>query len=121
MLQRIGERCEGFVRRYMPDPFVLVLLLTIATVGLALWVMPVRPNQILNYWYEGFWELLSFAMQMVLIVVTGEAIAETQLIQKTLKKICAIPKTAYSAIVLLTLISIFLGWLHWGFGLVTAS
>ncbi len=121
MLEKFGIRCERLVRSYMPDPFVLVLFLTFFTFGLALWVTPTRPSELLQYWNTGFWELLSFAMQMVLIVVTGEALAETAFVQKLLSRIYLIPKSAVTAVVLLTFFSITLGWLHWGFGLVISS
>ena len=121
MLEKLGVRCERFVRSYMPDPFVLVLLLTLFCFGLAVWSTPTRPATLLQYWYGGFWELLSFGMQMVLIVVTGEAIADANIVQKIMRKLCAIPKTAWSATFGLTFFSLILGWLHWGFGLVMAS
>lgn len=121
MLEKFGARCERLVRGFMPDPFVLVLLLTIFTFGLSLWVTTSRPNELLRFWNTGFWELLSFAMQMVLIVVTGEAIAESMFVQKILKKLCSIPKKASTAIIGLTFFAMLLGWLHWGFGLVMAS
>ena len=105
----------------MPDPFVLVLLLTMLTFGLAAWITPTHPHELLSYWYSGFWELLSFAMQMVLIVVTGEAIAEADSIRRFITKICRIPKTARSGVIMLTVFSVTLGWIHWGFGLVMAS
>lgn len=105
----------------MPDPFVLVLLLTMLTFGLAAWVTPTHPHELLGSWYGGFWELLSFGMQMVLIVVTGEAIAEASFMQRLIKKFCSIPKTARSGVFMLTLFSVTLGWIHWGFGLVMAS
>ncbi|MBI3544865.1 MAG: short-chain fatty acid transporter [Deltaproteobacteria bacterium] len=121
MLEKLGVTCERIVRSYMPDPFVLVLLLTFATFGLAAWFTPTRPHELLSAWNAGFWELLSFGMQMVLIVVTGEAIAESVLVHRFIKKICKIPRTARSGVFLLTVFSVLLGWLHWGFGLVMAS
>lgn len=121
MLEKIGTRTERFVRSFMPDPFVLALLFTLFAFGLALWVTPTRPHQMLTHWYAGFWELLSFSMQMVLIVATGEAIAETDLIRKLMRRFCSIPKSPEVAIFALSLLSIILGWLHWGFGLVAAS
>ncbi len=121
MLEKFGEKSERLVRRYMPDPFVLVLLLTLVVFALTLWITPTQPSALFRFWNMGFWELLSFAMQMVLIVVTGEAIAESAIVKKALQKICKIPRSAKSAVLLVTFISIILGWLHWGFGLVTAS
>lgn len=121
MLEQFGARCERIVRSYMPDPFVLVLLLTVLTYGFSVWFTPVHPSELLQFWNTGFWELLSFAMQMVLIVATGEALAETSLAQKLLRRLCSIPRTPRSAVMGLALFSILLGWLHWGFGLVMAS
>lgn len=121
MLEKFGERCEKFVRAFMPDPFVLVLLLTITTFALSQWLTNTTHTQVLQYWNTGFWELLNFAMQMVLIVVTGEAIADAPVVQKLLKKIASVPRNAKRTLFGLTLFSIVLGWLHWGFGLVMAS
>jgi short-chain fatty acids transporter len=121
MLEKLGARCEKLVRSAMPDPFVLVLLLTFSVIAVAVWVTPASPHEILKFWNSGFWDLLSFAMQMVLIVVTGEAIAEAPVIQKLLKKLVSIPKSATTAVIALTFFSTLLGWLHWGFGLVMAS
>ncbi|MGE4231880.1 MAG: short-chain fatty acid transporter [Bacteriovoracia bacterium] len=121
MLEKFGEQCEIAVRRYMPDPFVLVLMLSIFTFGLSLWFTPETPSHLLKYWNTGFWELLSFAMQMVLIIATGEAIADSRIIHNILKKICSIPKTPKTAVFLLAFFSMILGWAHWGLGLVVAS
>lgn len=121
MLEKFGARCEQVVRAYMPDPFVLVLLLSIFTFGLAAWLTPTHPHMLLKAWNTGFWELLSFGMQMVLIVVTGEAIAESEWVQRMLQRLCSIPGSAVSGVALLTFFSLVLGWLHWGFGLVAAS
>ena len=41
----------------------------------ALFAVDVGPVKIAEAWYKGFWILLKFAMQMVLILVTGYAIA----------------------------------------------
>jgi short-chain fatty acids transporter len=121
MLEKLGARCESTVRSYMPDPFVLVLLLTLSTFGMAIWFMPSRPHEVLQFWNAGFWELLGFAMQMVLIVVTGEAIAEAAVVQRLLKRLCAPAQDPRAAIFWLSFVSMILGWLHWGFGLITAS
>ena len=35
------------------------------------------PTQVLGFWGDGFWNLLEFSMQMVLIVVTGHVMASS--------------------------------------------
>jgi short subunit fatty acids transporter len=42
---RAGAAAERVVRRFMPDPFVLVLLLTLVALGLGLAVMPAVPGE----------------------------------------------------------------------------
>jgi short-chain fatty acids transporter len=51
-----------------------VLLTVITAVTSMLWV-GAGPVEIVTGWYEGFWSLLEFGMQMVLILATGYAIA----------------------------------------------
>jgi short-chain fatty acids transporter len=129
MLERIGLRFERWARTYMPDPFLLALLLTLVTFALALALTGHSLPDLVQQWFsgspgskdEGFWALLSFAMQMVLIVVTGEAVAASPLVHGWLKKLAGIPKTSWSATFFVSFLSIALGWLHWGFGLITAA
>jgi short-chain fatty acids transporter len=135
MLERIGAAAERFVRRYMPDPFLLVILLTILTFGIAFPMMPAggagggasavgalrKVGPLCEHWFRGFWELLSFAMQMVLIVVTGEAIAAAPKVSRALSWLAARPRTPWQALYWTTFAAMILGWLHWGFGLVAAG
>jgi len=55
----------------MPDPFVFALALTFITYLLGIVIARQNPLQMIQHWYSGFWELLSFGMQMVLILITG--------------------------------------------------
>jgi short-chain fatty acids transporter len=122
----------------MPDPFVLVLALTAVTWGAAV-VMLTRhtssvPSTTSNplpllaamsasaaMLFKGFSELLTFAMQMVLIVVTGEAIASSSPVARAIRRVAMIPKTQGGALWLVTSAALALGWLHWGFGLMSAA
>jgi short-chain fatty acids transporter len=63
------------IRRWLPDPFVFAVLLTVITGAAASVWVGAGPTEVLTGWYEGFWMLLEFGMQMVLILVTGYAIA----------------------------------------------
>ena len=121
MIERLGLRFETWVRKNMPDPFVLVLALTLITFLLASVYQPKLIPELPKYWLDGFWKLLSFAMQMVLIVVTGEALITTQPVMKFFKFISHIPKNSRSALFILSFLALLGGWLHWGFGLIGAA
>jgi short-chain fatty acids transporter len=75
MLSGIGTFFADRFRRWLPDSFIFALILTLIAAIWALFSMDVGPVKIAEAWYKGFWSLLSFAMQMVLILVTGYAIA----------------------------------------------
>lgn len=75
MLGQIGTFFADRFRRWLPDSFIFALILTLIAAIWALFAVDVGPVKIAEAWYKGFWILLKFAMQMVLILVTGYAIA----------------------------------------------
>lgn len=126
---RAGGAAERLVRRYMPDPFVLVLLLTLVALGLGLLSMEGdggyagKASALIKAWTDGFGnaEILKFGLQIILIVVTGEAIAASPPARRMLARLTAWPRTATQALLLVTVFAIITGWLHWGFGLVSSA
>ena len=75
MLAKIGSWCAEEFKRWLPDPFVFAVLLTIVTALAAVVWAGASPIEVISGWYDGLWMLLAFGMQMVLILVTGYAIA----------------------------------------------
>jgi hypothetical protein len=60
----------------MPDPFVLSICLTLFVILLSLGLAPnATLPVILTAWYGGTFNILGFALQMILILATGYAIA----------------------------------------------
>ena len=64
------------------------------------------PTQVLGFWGDGFWNLLEFSMQMVLIVVTGHVMASSPFFRKLLGNLASIPKSPGQAIILVTLVAL---------------
>jgi short-chain fatty acids transporter len=75
MLAGVGSFFAVRFRRWLPDSFVFAILLTFVAAILAMLLVDASPFGVVQAWYRGFWSLLQFAMQMVLILVTGYAIA----------------------------------------------
>lgn len=71
----------------MPNAFVFAILLTLLTGLIALVWIKASPLKIIESWYNGFFDLLSFAMQIVLIIVTGFAIALSPFINRGITKL----------------------------------
>ncbi len=118
MLSHLGTLLSRWSEKYMPDPFIFALVLTFITYLLGIFIAHQGPFLMVQHWYKGFWELLSFGMQMVLILVTGHALASAPLIKKILGRVADIPRTPSQAVYLTGFVSCILGWIHWGFGLI---
>ncbi|MEE2024275.1 short-chain fatty acid transporter [Alkalimonas mucilaginosa] len=121
MLSNIAKPFVRLTERYLPDPFVLVLLLTLLVFAAAMLFQQQAPLTVLRYWGDGFWGLLNFAMQMMLVLVTGFLLATTPLVQRALDGLAAKVQSAGTAIVLVTLVALVASWLNWGFGLVVGA
>jgi len=75
MISSLGSLFSHHLRRWIPDPFVFALVLTLLIGLLAFAFTDAGPAELTGHWYRGFWMLLEFGMQMVLILATGFAIA----------------------------------------------
>ncbi|WP_213611362.1 TIGR00366 family protein [Pseudoalteromonas sp.] len=121
MLNKVASPFTKLVERYLPDPFIFVILLSIITLVIANLATPATTLEVITSWGSGFWNLLSFAMQMLLVLVTGYMLASTSLISMLLTKLATLANTAPKAIILVTFISLLASWLNWGFGLVIGA
>jgi short-chain fatty acids transporter len=121
VFERIGERIAGNVQKWLPDPFLFAILLTFIALIMGMVFAGKSAEQMVRHWYSGFWNLLSFAMQMVLILVTGYVLAHAPFIRPALDRIADLPKTGAQGVVLVTALSLVFAWINWGFGLVVGA
>ncbi|WBU52045.1 short-chain fatty acid transporter [Paracoccus sp. SCSIO 75233] len=121
MIRAVTRASVNLVERFLPDAFVLVLVLTLVVFGAGMIIELQSPFAMVQYWGDGFWKLLAFAMQMVLILVTGFVVASTPLFQRLLRGLAERVNSPGQAIVLITVVSLAASWLNWGFGLVIGA
>jgi short-chain fatty acids transporter len=105
----------------MPDPFVFAILLTLLTALLAFFLVPAKLSVILSSWYAGIFNILTFGFQMVLILVTGYALASSRPVHFLLEKTAMLATTPRNAVSLTVAVGMLASWLHWGLGLVVAG
>ncbi|MGO3740255.1 MAG: short-chain fatty acid transporter [Marinomonas foliarum] len=120
-LQKVSQFFVALLQRYLPDPFIFAIILTFVVF---LFVMPSTgqgPMQVVSAWAGGFWNLLSFSMQMAMVVVTGHAMASAPAFKRKLAMLAGVAKTPGQAIILVTVISAMACWVNWGFGLVVGA
>ena len=121
----LAKVAKGFVflfERVMPDPFVFAIILTLVASLLAYTLVKTTTvGEISQAWYSGIFAIFTFGFQMVLIVVTGYALASSPLVHRALERAASWPKTPRSAISLTIVVGMIASWLNWGFGLVAAA
>lgn len=121
MIRTTGEFFTRWTKKYMPEPFLFALILTFLTFLLGLIFTRTGPFEMIQHWYKGFWELLAFAMQMCLILVTGFALATAPAIKRGLDALARLPRSNGGAVYLTVLIVILAGYINWGLALVVGA
>lgn len=121
MLKFLSRPAVKLVDRFLPDPYIFVLLLTVIAAAAAIAVERQTPLAVMRFWGDGFWNLLTFSMQMLLILVTGFMLASSPPIKRLLQRLAGLAKGPGGAIVLVTLVSLAASWINWGFGLVVGA
>lgn len=109
------------MEKFLPDPYVFVVILSGFVVLLGIGLTNSSPLDMVIYWGNGFWGLLSFTMQMVIVLTAGHVLANSPLFKKLLTSIAMKIKTPGKAIITVTLISLIACWINWGFGLVIGA
>ena len=118
MFQKIINGSVRLVQRWLPEPFIFAIVLTLVAALVAMPVCRQTPLEVLDHWGGGVWGLLAFAMQMALVLVCGSALAAAPSVKKGISALASLPKTPAGAIALVTGISAVACWLNWGFGLI---
>lgn len=120
MIKRMSLIFTNMTKNYLPDAYIFALILTLFTF-IAGCFMGNTPQEMALFWGDGFWKLLSFAMQMALILVFGFTLAKTYVVHTLLNKIAGLCKSQVHASVLLTLVSCIACYINWGFGLIVSA
>ena len=120
-LERAGYWLSDKVERWMPSPFLFAIILTYLVFLAGLVFTDSGPTQLVGHWYDGFWAFLTFAMQMVLILMTGFAIAYHPRVNDGITRLTELPSNGKQAAVLVGVVAMVLGWIHWGFSLILGA
>jgi short-chain fatty acids transporter len=120
MLSRFNAGFAKWATRWVPDALVFALVLTVIVFFVGWGLTKHGPIELVDDWVKGFWMLLTFAMQMSLLMVTGFAFADAPVIKRGLMKLIDIPKTRTQTILFYAFFMCIIMYIHWGIGLVIA-
>ena len=120
-MRQLTRLCVRYAERYIPNPYLYAVLLTFITVAAALLWTPSAPGRVIEAWYKGIWDILAFATQMALILLTGVTLGDTVPVRRGLSWLAGIPRQQGGAAATVFLASAVASWLNWAFGMVVGA
>ncbi len=131
-IARIALRFTAFTEKWLPDAFGFVLVGTVIVLLLGLFtgepllkaaVDPLKPKDmgLIDAWGAGFWSLITFTLQMSMIIIGGYAVASSRPVARFIAWLALIPKTPRAAVVFVAAVSMTASYFNWAFSLVFAA
>lgn len=116
---------DGFMK-WMPESLFICFILTFLVVTMSVlmtdspFIGTEKTGGIIYGWVNGFWGLLSFAMQMTILLATGNAVASSPPAHKMFKSLAKLPQTRTQIFIFSIVVGSIFGFLHWGLGMMVA-
>ena len=124
-MQRFTGLCVRYVERLMPDPYLFAIILTLLVVVMIFVFVPdASVVGVVDGWYAGVWgqsNIFAFAMEMVLILVSGYTLAEAPPVKRGLTWLASKPRTQTQGALLCFVCAAVASLLNWGLGLVVGA
>lgn len=128
-IARLALRFTDFTEKWLPDAlgFVLVGTFLILALGLAsgekLLGAPADPTAtsgfgLVDAWGQGFWSLITFTLQMAMIIIGGYAVAVSPPVGRLVARLAARPATPRGAITFTAAVAMLTAYANWAFSLV---
>ncbi|MBM7648702.1 short-chain fatty acids transporter [Bacillus ectoiniformans] len=120
-MAKIALVFAGIAEKWLPDAFVFAIILTVITFLSGIFVTDNSPFDMMLYWGDGMWGLLTFTAQIITTFIMSYGLALTKPVSRALENIAGKCKTPNTAILLVTFTSLFASLISWAFGLVVAG
>ncbi len=121
MIRKLGIKLSNWSMKYIPDPSIFAVILTFIAFLMGVIITKVSPMGMVLNWYKGLWELLTFSMQMALMVITASAVSNAPVVKRWIQRLASIPKDSKQATYIVGLVSCITGIIHWGLGLIVGA
>lgn len=106
--------------KYIPDAFPLVLILTLMVAVSSWFLTKSTISSIALNWYDGFWGMLTFTIQVCLLMFTGYMVSDARPVKRVLKRLAKIPRNRIQAVLLFLVFEEILYYLHFALGIAGA-
>jgi len=117
ILARLGLRFTSWAERWFPDAYVFVAL-AVAVVAAAALLNGASPVAVAASFGDGFWSLITFTMQMAMVVISGYVVASSPPAAKLIDGLAGMPRSGRVAIAFVAAVSMLTSLLNWGMSLI---
>lgn len=108
-------------KNYLPNPYVLALLMTLLVFTWGVAVTKTTMLQMIDIWNNGLYSNLTFILQMCLLMLYGQALGISPAVGGLIKKVATMPKNSTQAVLMTFFIAYIGTFLNWGLGLAIAA
>ena len=121
---RFLKKIASFLQWLLPAPFTLAVLLVLLVYVAAVFTAPAenpwwhRLTDPLAFFESGMWSLLSFAGQMMLMLVLGYVVALSDIVHRLIDYLSASLKTTAQAVWAIAFFTLSLSFINWALGLI---
>jgi short-chain fatty acids transporter len=120
VLQRLALGVTQWSERWFPEAFVFTALAVLVVAAGAL-SLGASPKSVVVSFGNGFWSLVTFTMQMAIIVIIGYVVATSPPVKKLIDALAGVPRTGRGAVAYVALVSMLTSLLNWALSLVLAG
>ena len=120
VLRRLGERFSDLSEEYIPDPYVIAIVLTFFAVVAAI-LTGAGPQQTMRAWNAGVWTLLPFMASIAILLMAGDAIAKSPRFTTQLERLAQIPNSQFTAVWFVAFVAMVAAVISWAIGLIVGA
>ncbi len=123
MIGDLGERLSTFTQRWIPDSWVVCMILTVLAILLAMVVAGASLNEAVLAWGDGMWALLELAMQFSIAMIAAHACVSSRPVFTLLDRLANLPNKnrPLQAIALVAVYSMTTAYLNWALSVVASA
>jgi len=116
-LARIGLVLADWSERWFPDPlvFAFVGIVVVFVTGL---LLHEPASKLAIQGGKGFWTLVPFTMQMVMVIIGGYVVATTPIVNRLIRWLAGLPSNGRNAVAMVALFSMLTSLISWGLSLI---
>ena len=123
VLADLGGRLSRFTERWIPDSWVVCMMITVLVLALAMAGAGVSLQAAVLAWGGGMWTLLELSMQLSIALVAAHACVSSRPIFRSLEKLSGLsnPGKPVQAVIVMALYSMITAYFNWALSLVASA